>query len=217
MDYTPLIARIAESAEKIALTPNPFWLQTIIPIISVIIGAAIGYWTSQRAIKRQVQITKDNQDKRKQLVFYLLKDEINLRWGHNIKKELVDICELKQLERLRRFSTVKFREDDLFIFRDVSLLFQEYFFLENEKLVSEIIYGFLLYKDLIDFNTTVNRFLVDYEREKKKIETFQEKDEVEAILKKKYADIISTLSSSYEKQINKIKSEFQSILDKIEI
>jgi len=118
---------------------------------------------------------------------------------------------------LGRFSTVKFREDDLFIFRDVSLSFQEYFFLENKQLVSEIIHGFLLYKDLIDFNKTVNCFLAEYKREKKRIETSSEKDEVEAILKKNYDNIINMLSSSYEEKINEIGSRFQSILDKIEI
>jgi len=204
MDYSGILERIALAAENIANTPNYWWIS----LIAVVIGGGIGYLASQRSIKKQ---NETNQAKKKNFVFNLLQKEIDLRWTEDIKPRIEEATAFEGLKRLRRFSTMQLSDSDVFIFREISLSFQEYYFLENTVLVSNIVHGYLLYKDMIDFNRAVNRFLNDYDKRKEALTGTLTDGEVEIKLNDESSKSIDDLAKSLPRRIKDINERFLSI------
>lgn len=211
MDYSGLLERIASAAEGVANTPNYWWIAPI----AVLVSAGIGYWASQRSIKQQTKIAETNQAKKKDFVFKLLQHEIDFRWTIDIKPHVEKVATLEKLTCLKRFSTMKFRDDDVFVFRQISLAFQEYYFFENVTLVSNIVHGYLLYKDLMDFNVTVNRFLNEYDQRKEALTATLNDREVKSKLNEEFCKSIDELATSLPEKIKVIDSRFQSIIPDI--
>ncbi len=154
-DYTEILREIATTLGAISMAPNYAWFTPI----AIILSGGIGWWASQRTIRRQERRWKQEQAARKRLVFHLLHDEITLRWKGEIEPYLRGLTQKAPLDALQGFSTMELRGDDVFTFKSVSESFSEYYFLGDNRLVSQIVHGYLLVCDLVDFHRLVIRLM----------------------------------------------------------
>jgi hypothetical protein len=210
-DYTGLLSNIASALEQIAGSPNYFWVAPI----AVLLSAVVGYMASQRVIKKQRDVEASRERDRKKLAFKLLKDEIILRWQCGIEPFLRELLDKEPVLGLQRFSRMTLREDDIFVIRSISSSFSDYYFFENEELVSKIIHGYLLYTDLIDFQSTVRRFLNERsERQRVLIASLQEV-EAEKRLNEELSNTVNDLWSRFQPKLDEINFKFRSVFDEI--
>jgi hypothetical protein len=69
---------------------------------------------------------------------------------------------MKPLDGLRSFITVELGTDDMFIFQSLSKSFSEYHYL-GPGLISEIIHGHIIIRDLIDLRSIASKGLDKYD------------------------------------------------------
>ncbi|MCW8876095.1 MAG: hypothetical protein OQJ89_09920 [Kangiellaceae bacterium] len=224
MEGATQLERIATASESIANASYDFW-PIVVSAAAALAGAYIGYWASQKAISKQEEINNRKLEEKKKLVLDLLNDEMKKRWHGEIRKHIVKATKTHSYDDINFFSTMKFSECDLFVFRAIANSFQDYHFLEDNQLVSKIIHGYLLYIDLSDLNVTCNRFIEESLPKKEELtkqfkSQVSDPDELGAKVEKEldryYYKTISELTRSLTNKVEAIDRRFEEIIEDID-
>lgn len=211
-DYTSILSDIADALKTIGGAPHYWW----IPPIAVLVSAAVGFWASQRTIAKQEKRQRTVDSEKKELVFHLLRDEITLRWQAEIGRYLLSLLDKPTLEGLFQFAMMELRLEDVFVFKTVSESFSEYFYLGDHILVSEIVHGYLLVGDLVDFRKQVKRVMGERERKYEQLRTFSlSEEEAKNQLDSRYSKRVEDMWGEFRQKIDAINRRFDELLPKL--
>jgi hypothetical protein len=208
-----VLTDIAEALDLMATAPNYPWIAPI----AILISGGIGWWASQYTIRRrEAQIITENEEKEK-LVFHLLHDEIKLRWygDEKIQTYLRELLNNDPLYAFLTFSTMELSRDDLFVFKSVSTSFAEFYFIKDRNLISEIINGYLLFGDLIDFKSKVSLLLEKRKSAYSQLRDALPEEEVKQRIDKMIGKNINNLWNEFPKKLDAIDDTFNKILPQI--
>lgn len=147
------------SAAKVLLGPfRPKQPWSVVELLFQALAISLTVFVTLKATQRRIDSREKREEKKRtqgeRQLIHLLKDEITKRWP-NILRDLKRICEECPSVCLEHFKGIRYREDDLFIFHAVAESFQNYHYLNKNDLLSDIIYGHMLFKDFIDFQKQV--------------------------------------------------------------
>ena len=132
---------------------EPNYFVWVLPLF-ILISAAIGYLASQRNINKHFERERKKEKEKIKTILHLLNDEISLRWFGNIGKQLNNLSTIYKdnfAKGLKCLTDVNMSTSDLYVFERVSLNFPEFFFLNDRELLSEVVYGHVLIRDLVDY------------------------------------------------------------------
>lgn len=147
------IADILENSSEISFLQTVAGQFTIL-VVGAVVGALVGALATYY-MRRQLQKELDREKlkqrrEQRELLVSLIGDEIVLRWNQLISRDLGRIFETFSEDKITQLSQTQFKESDLFIFQqcanDISLTTV----IEDNALVSSIIYVHLLAKDFCD-------------------------------------------------------------------
>lgn len=178
---------------------------------AILLSAAVGWWASQRSIRHQTaQRLRENKAKRS-LVFQLLGDEIDLRWKGEIEPYLRGLLEKSPVEALQLFAEMELKPDDVFTLKTVSASFSDYFFIGNDRLVSQIVHGYLLVCDLIDFRSVVARTLSERRDMHDRLRPSTSEQDVQERLQRQYGGDITKFWKDFQTKLDAIAQRFDEI------
>lgn len=159
------LGRIADTLEAIASTPNHWWVSPV----AILTSAALAFVVSQFQFFRSRRDTRTANDAKRQLVHDLLWDEIYLKWVGALKPQLKRVLDSmpdddKPIEYhfAKRFSRLRVSADDIYAFYAVSKSFQDYYFLNDTKLLTKVVHAYVLYADLLDLHERASELVFEY-------------------------------------------------------
>jgi hypothetical protein len=180
--------------------------------VAVLVSGALGWWASQRTIQHQLVQKERENEARKRLVFQLLRDEIELRWKGEIERYLRGLLDRDPIDGLERFAAMELKGDDVFAFKAVSASFVDYFFIGNVRLVSQIVHGYLLVCDLIDFRSFVARTFAERRITYQRLRLSLSEEETQQRLSQEYEDDIAKFWKDLSSKLDAIRKRFDEIL-----
>jgi len=211
VDYSAILTDISKTLLQIAQAPNYPWIAPI----AVLLSALLGWWASQWTIRRHEAQRARDSEAQKTLVFQLLRDEITLRWNGEIRLFLRDLLKHEPLKAVEVFHCTELKSDDLFTFKSVSTSFADYFFLDNPRLISEIVHGYLLVCDLVDLKSLVGGLLAARKAMHDLLRSSLSEEETEKRLDAQYGESIRDAFGRLPKKLDAIDARFSGILAQI--
>lgn len=149
----PLLSFLAFLALVITL-----WVQ-----IQAMRLSRIGLEDARQEIARQQCAAAEMDANKRNFVFCLLHDEIKYRWQQRISVDLEEIANLSKSDPLKAANVlcndVESSLDDLIVCKIVGTTFPDFYFLNDPRLMSEIIHGHVLMRDFVDFRVALKRDL----------------------------------------------------------
>lgn len=160
-DLSVGLEHIASVLQSIADDSAHSWISDFISFGGIFLAAILGYLASSLANRSQQKQAELIESKKRIWVFKLLKDEITLRWQNTIGKDLRTLANNPDsVKAAREFvDDCEIHADDLIVFKMVGARFYNYYFIEDPELMSQVIYGHVLFRDLVDLRRMVRKEL----------------------------------------------------------
>ena len=186
--------------------------------ITVLISAVAGWFAAILTIRHQRKQRDKDDAAKKALVFQLLRDEITSRWGGKIGPHLRGLLRHLPVAGLHLLSTIKLKGEDVFTFKAVSASFTEYFFIDNPRLLSQIVHGYLAVCDLIDFRDHVAGMLSKRSAayQQLKVRGFTEEN-AQQRLQQQYQQYMDDLWKQFPERLDAIDALFNEILPNLSL
>lgn len=207
-DYTGALSEIAKAVGAIAEEPNYAWLTPIVALVS----AAIGYWASQRTIAKQIQRQHAVDREKRTLIFHLLHDEVTKRWKNGIRPFLISLLDMAPIEGLGHLATTEIHREDLLILKLLSESFSDYYFIGDNKLISEIVGSHMLIGDLVDIRNHVAKVIDEHRRMRKELLTSLSEEEVNKKIEAIFSKAIKSLWKEFSEKLKEIDERFDDLL-----
>ena len=226
----PIVEVLARIATSLETKPDNIFLETTtgqftILVLGVVFGALVTYFMRKKLVseeRRRFEDEKEEENSRsRELLIALLGDEIVCRWFHMIDKDLGSYLASNTEESIAKCCNTTFDPKDLYIFRQCAENITFSTVLNDNALVSRIIYVHILSHDLVDEKNALKKEC------EKKAEGSASNDNVELIwknLKEIYLEIndqmiliYSLIENDYSSYIN--SGDFSNIkeIDKDEV
>lgn len=210
-DYSATLSQIAEATGAIADSRGHPWL---VPV-AILVSAAIGWCASQYTIHRLEKARKEDQAARRRLVLQLLRDEITHRWQKSIAPYLRSVEKKEPLAALREIARMEFRVDDLFCIDLVSKSFPKYHYLDDERLLAEIIRGHLLVRDLVDFRRAIVRLLQEYDLTHDRLQKSLPNGDASAQVHAEFKERLNLRFRQFPEKLDALDEQLASILSRL--
>ena len=114
---------------------------------------------------------------------------------------------------LKVFARSRLSDSDLFIIKDISMNLQGYSFIGEPSFISKVIHSYVLIKDLLDFQTTLNKFFSDYEA---KFKALDERDSVWDSLDTQYKSKLEKFWTEFGEKLKNMNDRFNFIEKSVE-
>lgn len=207
-DYTSVLSEIANAVKIMAGEPSYSWLTPIVALVS----AGIGYWASQRTIAKQVQRQLAVDKEKRKLIFHLLYDEITKRWNNGIRPFLLSLLDMTPIDGLGHLATTEIHREDLLILKLLSESFSDYYFIGDNRLISEIVGAHMLIGDLVDIRNHAASVVNEYRRVRKELLTSLSEEEVNKKLETSFSRAIQSLWKEFTEKLKEIDKRFEDLL-----
>lgn len=181
-----------------------FFGGTLGPALSflALLGTLLALYISTNEIRRKQRDDAEEDKRRSKIVSHLLKDEIEQRWrgSKGIECWLKEHVAKESLEDIKAaeifVNQFKIRPDDMIVFKLIGTSFPDYYFLEDPVLVSKIIHGHVLMRDLADFHEQAEKYLGDKTKWAKELAEFH----------KRLKEILESLNDCHREVLAKLSS-----------
>ncbi len=165
------------------------------PTLSLLalLGTLMALWSSVHELRRKQRDDEEEEAEKRVLVCKLLRDEITERWQKQIAPDLDVLKQMPPLKAANDFVHDKrIVSDDMIVFKLIGTSFSDYYFLKDPMLLSEIIHGHVLMRDLVDLQTLVKVCLV------------KDSNWVENSFHDRLGELLSAMNARYESVLSKI-------------
>jgi hypothetical protein len=197
--------------------------------LAILVSATVAWIASQRSINHQKEVERNKDSLKKETVFKLLRDEIELRWP-KIRETFSDLIgqknkdgnwekplELNLQEGLKLAANCPMSTHDLFVFHQVAHNFSNFFVINNKDLISSIVYGHVLIMDLVDEKKRIAADIEKREQLQKSIlESYPSDENRKTEVQNDTLKVMNCLRDGLQNTLDIIDEHFKLLLPKIQ-